>query len=110
MVVAAAVLVVRAWCRRVFFFFEKKVCRVVFGHSATSLPSVRQKTLGKLAFAVKGFAECRLPSVTLGTECRLPSVTLGKPFAECFWGFAECPRHSAKLLDPVVHVVVNNCN
>ena len=53
-------------------------------HSATSLPSVRQKTLGKLVFVVKGFA-----------ECRLLSVTLGKPFA-------ECPRHSTKLLDPVV--------
>ena len=75
-----------------FLFFEKKVCRVFFGHSATSLLSARQKTLGKLAFAVKGIA-----------ECRLPSVTLGKPFAKCFWGFAECPRHLAKLLDPVVN-------
>jgi len=42
----------------VAFFFEKNVCQVYFGHSAKSLPSVRQKTLGKLAFAVKGFAEC----------------------------------------------------
>ena len=74
-----------------FYFFRKKVCRVFFLHSATSLPSVRQKTLGKLAFAVKGFA-----------ECRLPSVTLGKRFAECFEGFVECPWHSAKLQYPVV--------
>ena len=71
MVVAAVVLVVRPWCRRAFFL-EKKVCRVFFRHSATSLPSARQKTLGKLAFAVKRFAEC-------------------KPFAKCFLGFAECP-------------------
>jgi hypothetical protein len=32
----------------------------------------------------------------------LPSVTLGKVFAECFLGFAECLRHSAKELCPVV--------
>jgi hypothetical protein len=32
----------------------------------------------------------------------LPGVTLGKAFAECFLGFAECPRHSAKVLNPVV--------
>jgi len=38
------------------------------------LPGVRKKTLGKLVFAVKWFA-----------ECHLPSVTLDKPFAECFW-------------------------
>jgi hypothetical protein len=36
----------------------------------------------------------------------LPSVTLGKAFAECFYGFAECFRHSAKLLIPVVYVVM----
>ena len=63
-----------------FYFFEKKVCRVFFGHSATSLLSARQKTLGKLAFAVNKFS-----------ECHLPSVTLGKPFAEYFLDFAECP-------------------
>jgi hypothetical protein len=34
-------------------------------------------TLGKAPFAVDFFA-----------ECDLPSVTLGKPFAECFMGFA----------------------
>jgi len=33
----------------------------------------------KLAFAVTLFAECRLT-----------------PFAECFWGFAECQGHSGK--------------
>ena len=73
------------------FFFEKKVYRVFFGHSTTSLPSARQKTLGKLAFAVNKFV-----------KCRLPSVTLGKSFAECFLAFAECPWHSAKFLNPVV--------
>jgi hypothetical protein len=30
------------------------------------------------------------------TEPSLLSVTLGKTFAECFLGFAECFRHSAK--------------
>jgi len=34
-------------------------------------------TLGKEFFAVKMYA-----------MCSLPSVTLGKAFAECFWGFA----------------------
>jgi hypothetical protein len=32
----------------------------------------------------------------------LPSATLGKAFAECFYGFAECFRHSAKRPFPVV--------
>jgi hypothetical protein len=59
------------------------------------LPSVREKVLGKEVFADALFAE---PS--------LPSVTLGKAFAECFYGFAECFRHSAKLLIPVVYVVM----
>ena len=49
------------------FFFEKKVCRVFFGHSATSLPNGRQKTLGKLVFADTGFAECN----TGQTLCRV---------------------------------------
>jgi hypothetical protein len=35
------------------------------------------------------------------TELTLPSVTLGKAFDECFSGFAECFRHSAKQLFPV---------
>jgi hypothetical protein len=33
----------------------------------------------------------------------LPSVTLGKAFADFFYGFAECFRHSAKRLIPVVY-------
>ena len=73
------------------FFLKKKVCRVFFGHSATSLPSARQKTLDKLVFADTGFAEC----------C-LPSVILDKPFAECFLGFAECLWHTTMRLFPVV--------
>jgi hypothetical protein len=55
------------------------------------LPSAREKVLGKDVFADVLFAE---PS--------LPSVTLGKAFAECFYVFAECFRHSAKRLIPVV--------
>jgi hypothetical protein len=50
-------------------------------------------------------------------ECSLPSVTLGKAFAECKMAFAECFRHSAKNAIPVVrqcsvttftHVVTRN--
>ena len=37
----------------VVFFFEKNVCRVYFGHSAKSLLSVRQKTLGKVCLPIK---------------------------------------------------------
>jgi len=59
--------------------------------SATSLPSARKKALGKAPFAVKGFA-----------EWSLPSVTLGKDFAECYLGFAECIWHSANNRNPVV--------
>jgi hypothetical protein len=32
----------------------------------------------------------------------LPSATLGKAFAECFYGFAECFRHSTKAAILVV--------
>jgi hypothetical protein len=35
-------------------------------------------------------------------ERSLPSVTLGKAFAECKIAFAECLRHTAKELCPVV--------
>jgi hypothetical protein len=49
--------------------------------------------LSKATFAVRGFA-----------EWRLPSVTLGKGFAECKQAFAECNWHSAKPLNPVVVV------
>ena len=34
--------------------------------------------------------------------CSLPSAALGKGFAECNLAFAECLRHSAKNLNPVV--------
>jgi hypothetical protein len=60
-------------------------------HSANSLLSARQKVLGKEAVADVQFA-----------ERSLPSVTLGKAFAECKITFAECLRHSAKELCPVV--------
>jgi hypothetical protein len=49
------------------------LCRVPPGTRQTSLPSAREKVLGKEGFADALFAE---PS--------LPSVTLGKAFAECF--------------------------
>jgi hypothetical protein len=60
-------------------------------HSTKSLPSARQKVLGKEAIADVQFA-----------ERSLPSVTLDKVFAECFICFAECLRHSTKELCPVV--------
>jgi hypothetical protein len=55
------------------------------------VPSARQKVLGKEAVADVQFA-----------ERSLPSVTLSKAFAECKIAFAECLRHSAKELCPVV--------
>jgi hypothetical protein len=67
------------------------LCRVLPGTRQTSLSSAREKVLGKDVFADVLFAE---PS--------LPSVTLGKAFAECFYVFAECFRHSAKRSIPVV--------
>jgi hypothetical protein len=54
--------------------------------------NTRQR-LGKEPFADEIFA-----------ECSLPSVTLGKAFAECKIAFAECFRHSAKKAIPVVYV------
>jgi hypothetical protein len=63
-----------------------------FCHSAKSLPSVRKKALGKQPFADEIFAEYSLPSV----------ITFGKAFAECKIAFAECLRHSAKNVIPVV--------
>jgi hypothetical protein len=61
-------------------------------HSAKSLPSARQKTLGKEAFADHFFA-----------VSSLPSATLGKGFAECLYYFAECVRHSVNEASPVVY-------
>jgi len=72
-------VVLAGWWRGFFIFFKN------------SLPSVGQKTLGKDSFAESLFA-----------ECRLPSVTLGKAFVECFLGFTVCTGHTAKLLIPVV--------
>jgi hypothetical protein len=37
-------------------------------------------------------------------EWRLPSVTLGKEFAKCKLTIAECNRHLAKPVNPVVTV------
>jgi hypothetical protein len=55
------------------------------------VPSAQEKVLGK-----EGFAD------VLCAEPSLPSATLGKAFAECFSGFAECFKHSAKPSIPVV--------
>ena len=71
------------------------LCRVSDWHSAKPLPSARYNVLDKEVFADKLF-----------TERPLPSVTLGKGFAECISAFAECLRHSAKKLNPVVSVQV----
>jgi hypothetical protein len=60
------------------------LCRVLPGTRQTSLPSAREKVLGK-----EGFVD------TLFAEPSLPSVTLGKAFAEFF-------GHSAKRSFPVV--------
>jgi hypothetical protein len=68
------------------------LCRVLSGTRQTSLPSAREKVLGK-----EGFAD------VLFVESSLSSATLGKAFAECFWGFAKCFRHSAKHPFPVVY-------
>ena len=67
------------------------LCRVLPGTRQTSLPSAREKVIGKEGFADALFAE---PS--------LPSVTLGKAFAECKIAFAVCLEHTAKKLIPVV--------
>jgi hypothetical protein len=67
-------------------------CRVPPGTRQTSLPSAREKVLGKEGFVDALFAE---PS--------LPRATLGKAFAVCFYGFAECFGHSAKRPFPAVH-------
>jgi hypothetical protein len=60
-------------------------------HSANLFAECPRKNIGK-----EGFAD------VLFTEPSLSSVTLGKAFAECFLGFAECFRHSAKPANPVV--------
>jgi hypothetical protein len=73
------------------------LCRVLPDNRQTSLPSAREKVLGKEAFADVLFAE---PS--------LPSATLDKAFAKCFWGFAECFRHSTKRPLRVVLYVRNS--
>jgi hypothetical protein len=62
-------------------------------HSAKFLSSARQKVLGKEVVADVQFA-----------ECSLPSVTLGKAFAECRIAFAVCLRHTAKELILVVYM------
>jgi hypothetical protein len=61
-------------------------------HSTKSVPSAREKLLGKEDFADVLFA-----------ESFLPSATLGKDFTECFLGFIECFSHSTKRPIPIVN-------
>ena len=68
-----------AVAQTIFFNFSFIFLPSVKMHTAQSLPSVRQKALGKAGFAVPLFA-----------ESSLPSATLGKPYAECNRAFAEC--------------------
>jgi hypothetical protein len=44
------------------------------------------------------------------TETSLLRVTLGKGFVECFVGFAECLKHLAKQLCPVVFFIHTTCH
>jgi len=60
--------------RPVSTFFAE--CDLAHGKS---LPSAREKALGKAGFAGRRKA-----------VCDSPSATLGKEFAECFSAFAEC--------------------
>jgi len=67
------------------------LCRVLVWHSANPLPSACHVALGKDSFADHFFA-----------EWALPRAALGKAFADGKGSFAECGRHSAKAVDPVV--------
>jgi hypothetical protein len=62
-------------------------------HLAKTLSSARQKVFSKESIADIRFA-----------KTSLPRVTLVNAFAECFLGFAECLKHSAKKLCPVVTI------
>ena len=65
---------------RIFILPSVNLCRVLFRHSAKALLSARQKTLGKEAFAVKGYADRALPSA----KPSLPSaIALGKARVCC---------------------------
>ena len=74
-------------------------------------------TLGKVTVNETGAMTvaflCRVPDKRHSTKsvlpinffavCALSSAALGKGFAECNIAFAECLRHSAKNLNPVVY-------
>jgi len=66
--------------------------------SAKSLPSARNPTLGKDPFAVGGFAECN----TRQRVCRVAECNTRQRVCRVQTGFAECNRHSAKPVNPVV--------
>jgi hypothetical protein len=67
------------------------LCRVLFDTRQSLCRVSEKKHSAKNPLSMKTFA-----------ECSLPSVTLGKAFAECKIAFAECLRHSAKNAIPVV--------
>ena len=108
---------------------DLKVCRVpgpstrqsdhVAGPWEAPLPSARRRHSAKLVL-------CRVPAVSHSAKspprvaprgsyaegqgsrqrplCRERLCTLGKAFAECKLAFAECNRHSAKPVNPVVSI------
>ena len=67
-----------------FYIFQKFFTECRFSTRQSVCRVLNKKTLGKDSFAESLFAECRLPSVTLGE-----AFAVGKAvFAECFLGFA----------------------
>ena len=73
-----------------------------------ALPSAKTLALGKVpAQGGATWPLCRVPEIRYSAKIdlpweALPSVTLGKEFAEYKLAFAECNRHSAKPVNPVV--------
>ena len=93
---------------------EGGLCRVPPVRRSAKRPSPSSGAVRQLFFAewFTGTRQslCRVPDKRHSAKRplpspALPSVTLDKGFAECIWGFAECHRHSAKSLSPVVQEV-----
>jgi hypothetical protein len=95
MVALGKVSITVAWCRDGDFALpstigpRQSLCRV---------PDKKYSAKNPLPMYSSPRLFCRVSH----TAKTLPSVTLGKDFAECFLGFAECFRHLAKQLCPVV--------
>lgn len=69
-----------------FLFFSIIGCRVFFG------------TRQSLCRVPDTIAECPTQNTRRISVCRQDFCRVS--FAECFWGFAECPWHSASSLFP----------